>query len=273
MRKLLILLMFLIFSSCATIFNKKIIKKLGVESEKTELKFIDNKEKEIIFIPIHHVGRKEYYNDIANKVDSLQKLNYVVFYEGVTDYKEKDSLIRKKSLLKLRRIMGFFPQGQKGYLDTTTNIIAGKIKYKGKYKLINQPNYNLLNVDSLSSKRTDISLTELITDFEKNYGEIKIDSCDYKTDFRDKNYKCGKAKRNLRKKFENGYVKEFRNKYLAEKLFKSEERKIVVIYGDAHYTGLWYQLYLLDKNFTTIRNYKKGLTRDSIKTFMRYNKK
>jgi len=188
MKKPLILIIIFTLTSCATIFNKRIIKKLGVENEKTELKFIDSKEKEIIYIPIHHVGRKEYYNDIAHKVDSLQKLNYIVYYEGVIDDKEKDSLIRKKSLLKLRKIMGFFPQGQKGYLDTTTNVIAGKIKYKGKYKLINQPNYKKLKVDSLTSIRSDVSLTDLITDFEKNYGQIKLDSCDYKTGFKDKNY-------------------------------------------------------------------------------------
>lgn len=267
MKKTLILLIIFTLTSCASVFNKRIIKNLGVENEKTELKFIDNIEQEIIFIPMHHVGRKRYYNDIANKVDSLQKLKYVVFYEGVTDNKEKDSLIRKKSLLKLRRIMGFFPQGQKGYLDTTTNIIAGKIKYKGKYKLINQPNYKLLKVDSLSSIRADINLTELITDFEKNYGKIKIDSCDYKTDLKDKNYRCGKAKRGLRKKFENGYVKDYRNKYLAEQIFKSNKNKILVIYGDAHFFGLYWELNLLDNDYTIIRTLKKDYTRDSIRTF------
>jgi hypothetical protein len=230
---------------------------MGVENEKTEFKFIDNKEQEIIFIPMHHVGRKEYYDDVANKVDSLQKLNYTVFYEGVVDGKEKDSLIRKKNLLKLRKIMGFFPQGQKGYLDTTTNIIAGKIKYKGKHRLINQPNYKQLKVDSLTSTRADVSLTELITDFEKNYGQIKLDSCDYRTGFKDKNYKCKKSKRSLRKKFTNGYVKDYRNKFLANKLFKSKKNKILVIYGDAHFSGLWYQLYLLDNNYTLIRTYRK----------------
>lgn len=273
MKKFSILLMLLIFTSCATIFNKKIIKNLGVENEKTELKFIDNKEQEIIFIPMHHVGRKVYYDDIANKVDSLQKLNFIVFYEGVTYDKEKDSLIRRKSFLKLRKITGFFPQGQQGYLDTTTNIIGGKIKYKGKHKLFNQPSYKQLKVDSLNSIRADVYLTQLINDFEKNYGEIILDSCDYKTDFKDKNYKCKKVKRIFRKKFKNEYMKDYRNKYLAEQIFKSEENKILVIYGDAHYTGLWYQLYLLDNNYTTIRNYKKGLTRDSIKTLKRYNKK
>lgn len=266
MKKTLTLLIIFTLTSCASIFNKRIIKKLGVENEKTELKFIDNKEQEVIFIPMHHVGRKEYYNDIANKVDSLQKLNFTVFYEGVSDDKEKDSLIRRNSFLKLRKIMGFFPQGQKGYLDTITNVIGGKIKYKGKYKLFNQPRYKQLKVDSLNSTRADANLTQLINDFEKNYGKIKLDSCDHKTDFKDKNYKCKKVKRSLRKKFENGYVKDFRNKYLAEQIFESKKNKILVIYGDAHFFGLYSELNLLDNDYTIIRTFRKDYTRDSIKT-------
>jgi hypothetical protein len=254
MKRFLIILTFLIFTSCASIFNKKIIKKLGVENEKTELKFIDSKEKEIIFIPMHHVGRKEYYDDIAHKIDSLQKLDFIVFYEGVADNKEKNSLIRRNSFLKLRKIMGFFPQGQKGYLDSTTNVIGGKIKYKGKHKLINQPNYKHLKVDSLNSTRADVNLTQLMNDFEKNYGEIKLDSCDYKTDFKDKDYKCKKVKRSLRKKFKNGFVKGYRNKYLAKKIFKSKKNKILVIYGDAHFHGLWYELYLLRQELYNHKN-------------------
>jgi hypothetical protein len=248
MKKSLILLMIFTVTSCASIFSKRIIKNLGVENEKTELKSIGSKEKKILFIPIHHVGREEYYNDISNKVDSLQKLDYIVFYEGVIDDKEKDSLIRKKNLLKLRKIMGFFPQRNKGYLDTITNIIADKIKYKGEYKLINQPRHSELKIDSLSSIRADVSLTELITEFEKNNGEIKLDNCDYKFSLKGEKYECKKAKKSLRKIFEREYVKDYRNKSLAEKIMNTKKNKILVIYGDAHYTGLWYELYLLDKS-------------------------
>jgi len=230
MNKFIILLLILTLTSCASIFNKRIIKKLGVKNEKTELNFIDSKEKEVIFIPIHHVGRKKYYEDIAHKVDSLQKHNFIVFYEGVSDEKEKDSLIRKNSFLKLRKIMGFFPQGQQGYLDTVTNVIGGKVKYKGKHKLINQPKYKQLKVDSLIAIRTDVTLTELMNDFEKQYGKIILDSCDFETDFKDKNYKCKKVKRSIRKKFKKGYVKDYRNKYLAKKIFESKKNKILVIY-------------------------------------------
>lgn len=259
MKKPFILLILILFTSCATIFNKRIINKMGVESGKSELRFIDGKEQEILFIPMHHVGRIDYYNDVAHKIDSLQELNYFVFYEGVIDDNENDSLTIKKSLLKLRKIMGFFPQGQKGYLDTTTNIIAGKLKYKGDHKLINQPNYKELKVDSLNAVRADVNLTELMNDFEKKYGEIKLDSCDYYTSFKDKVYKCTKSKRSLRKKFKQEYVMEFRNASLAKKIIESNKNKILVVYGEAHFTGLWYQLYLLDNNYSVSRYYSQKL--------------
>lgn len=249
MKKFFILLMLLILTSCASIFNKKIIKKIGIENEKSELEFINNKKKKIIFIPIHHVGREVYYDDIANKVDSLQKLDYIVFYEGVNDEKVKDSLIIKKNLKKLRKIMNFLPQGQNRYLDTTSNIIAGKIKYKGKYKLINQPKYSKLNVDSITSVRADVDLIELITDFEKNNGEIKLDSCDYKFSIKSKNYKCKKVKRSLRKIFNKEYIEDYRNKYLAERIIISKKSKILVIYGDTHLYGLFFELHKFDKNY------------------------
>ena len=252
MKKTFILLIFFTLTSCSLIFTSRALKKTGVLDEKSELKIIKSKKQKILFIPMHHVGRKEYYNDVANKIDSLQNQNFTVFYEGVIDSKETDSLTRKKSLLKLRKIMGFFPQGQKGYLDTTTNVIAGKIKYKGQYKLINQPSHKQLKVDSLNSIRADISLTELITEFEKNNGEIKLDSCDYQFSLKGKEYKCKKAKRSLRKIFEKEYVKSNRNKYLAERIFNSKKNKILIVYGDAHYTGLWYELYLLEKNYNNV---------------------
>jgi major membrane immunogen (membrane-anchored lipoprotein) len=249
MKKVLILLLFFLLTSCASIFSKRILKKTGVFDAKSKVKTIKNKEKSIVFIPMHHIGRIAYYDDVANKIDSLQKLNYIVFYEGVND-QDKDSIIRRKNLLKLRKIMGFYPQGQKGYLDTTTNIIAGKLKYKGAYKLINQPNYKQLNIDSLTAIRADVNLTELMADFEKKNGEIKLDSCDYKLSFKDKNYKCKKAKKRIRKKFRKEHVMNYRNKVLAKRIVKSKKNKIVVVYGSAHFTGLWYQLYLLDKSYT-----------------------
>ncbi|MBL4746951.1 MAG: hypothetical protein JKY08_11380 [Flavobacteriaceae bacterium] len=191
---------------------------------------------------MHHVGNKDFFDDVAHKIDSLQKLDYTVFYESTRDDKETDSLIKETNGLKLRKLMGFFP-GK--YLDTAKNVIAGKIKYKEKHKLIEQPNYNKLNVDSLTSIKADVSLSELISEFEKKHTEIKLDSCDFKFSLEDKNYKCKKANKSLQKIFNKDYIKDYRNKYLAKKIINSKKNKILVIYGNAHYYGLSMELYLL----------------------------
>ena len=251
----ILILLLLSLTSCASILNKRIIKRLGVEDKNTKLRFINGPEKDILFIPMHHVGRKAYYADVAHKIDSLQQLNYTVFYEGVRDNIETDSTVRKLSLMKLRKILGFFPQGHKGYLDTTTNTIAGVLKYKGAYTLINQPSYQKLKVDSTTAINGDVSLTELIRDFEKHHGEIPLDSCDYKVSFKDSIYPCKKAKRHVRKQFKRRYVMQFRNQSLAQKIAQSDKRKILVVFGEAHFSGLWYELYQIDPNYSLLKNY------------------
>ena len=247
MKKLLILITIFTLTSCSSIMTNRGLKRSGVFNVKSELNSIENEQKKIIFIPMQHIGRKELYNDVANKIDSLQKLDYTVFYEGV-NY-GKDSLVRVENLMKLRRIKGFFPQGNKGYIDTTTNIIAGKIKYKGKYKLINQPSYGKLKVDSLTSIWADVSLAELITDFEKKNEKIILDKCDFSFSLKDENFKCKKVKKSLRKIFDREYAFGYRDKSLAERIVKSEKNKILVIYGSRHFWGLYLELKKIDKNF------------------------
>jgi hypothetical protein len=247
MKKFLTLIIVFILTSCNSIMINRGLKRSGVFNLKSELYSIENDQKKIFFIPMKHIGRKEFYDDVANKIDSLQKLDYTVFYEGV-NY-GKDSLIRRKNLMKLRKIKGFFPQGNKGYIDTTTNIIAGKIKYNGKYKLINQPSYGKLKVDSLTSILADVSLAELITDFEKKNEKIILDKCDFSFSLKDENFKCKKVKKSLRKIFDREYAFGYRDKSLAERIAKSEKKKILVIYGSRHFWRLYTELKKIDKNF------------------------
>ena len=247
MKKVFIFLGFLTTISCA---NHK-FKKSGALKTKSKIENIKSKEKEILFIPMekYHIGRIEYYEDLRNKIDSLQKLNYTVFYEGVTlEDKKKDSTTNKISLLKFRKIVDFFPLRNKGNLDIANNIIRGKFKYKGKHKLLNQPKYKQLKIDSLNSLRADVSIAEMIINFEENYEEIRLGSCDYETNFTEI-YKCKKSKRSLRKKFRQKSIVDFRNKYLAEKINSSIKNKILVVYGGAHLIGLKYELQLLERNY------------------------
>ena len=253
MKKLFTLITILIFTSCSSLMINRGLKRSGVFNIKSELYSIENDQKKIIFIPMHHIGRIEFYDDVANKIDSLQKLDYTVFYEGV-NY-GNDSLVRIKNLMKLRKIKGFFPQGNKGYIDTTTNIIASKIKYKGNYKLINQPSFSKLKVDSLTSIWADVSLTELIPDFENKNEKIRLDQCDFSYSLEDENFKCKKAKKSLRKIFEREYAFGYRDKSLAERIAKSDKKNILVIYGNGHFWGLYFELKKLEQNFK-LKKYK-----------------
>ena len=240
MKKLLFLFTIFTLFSCSSISPNSTLKRIGVFDTKSELEVIKSKKQKILFLKMHHVGKKEFYADVAHKIDSLQKLDYTVFYETAID-EETDSLTAIKNGMKLRKLMGFFPDI---YLDTTTNIIAGKIKYRGNHKLLNQPNYNQLNVDGFTSIKADVNLSELITEFEKKYSEIKLEDCDFRFNLEDRNYKCKSANKRLREKFEKEYIQDYRNKHLANKIIDSNKKKVLVVYGDTHYIGLYREFLL-----------------------------
>jgi hypothetical protein len=100
--------------------------------------------------------------------------------------------------MKLRKLMGILPFK---HLDTTENEIYSKIKYRRTYKLVNQPNYNKLKVNSLTSINAGISINKLISEFEKNNGEIKLDNCDLKIKLTVRNYTCKQVMKRIFKKF------------------------------------------------------------------------
>ncbi len=255
MKKPLILLLLITLTSCSSILLNFEFEKYGILNTKNKLSILKSEKQELIFIGMNHIGRKEFYDDVAYKIDSLQKLGYTVFYEGVTDGKEIDSTTTAISNMKLRKLIGFYPSQ---HIDTTTNIIEGKIKYKGAYKLVNQPKYNELKIDSLTAINADVGTTELITEFEKNYTEIKLDSCDFKTKLKDRNYKCKKVKKRLYKKFMKEYVNDYRNDHLANTILKSGNNKIVVVYGKGHFWELYFRLIASDKSY--IKEKYKGIT-------------
>lgn len=253
MKRLLLILIFISSTSCTLISPKIALKRAGIFNTKSELKIIENEDQKVVFIGMHHFGRKEFYDDVAKKVDSLQKLNFIVFYEGVTRDKKIDSIVTIQNFKKFRKLMGFFPIE---YLDTTNNQIQGKIKYVGKYKLVNQPEYSKLKVDSLTSVKGDVSMNELINEFERYNGEIKLDSCDLKSNLTEKIYKCKKVDKILSKEFKMNYIKDFREKTLAQIISKSNEEKVLVIYGDSHFWGLYNELNALGKRYK-LKKYKK----------------
>ncbi len=83
MKKITILSV-LIFAICSlsSCIQKILLKKVGAFDKSATTKEITNGDKTIVFVPMHHVGKQEFYNDVRQKIDSLQKNGYIIYYEG-----------------------------------------------------------------------------------------------------------------------------------------------------------------------------------------------
>jgi len=230
------------FTSCSPIW----LKFSGVLDEAPKLKVIESNDKKVVYLPLHHIGRKEYYKDMADKIDSFNRNGFVTFYEMVntelTDTAEYMLLAKK-----FRKIQGDFDAGN-GYLDTINHTIMGTIKYNKKYDLINQPSFLDMNLDTLTAVNADVTLEELLAAFEKEHGEVKLDQCDLDTPLQDE-YTCNGVSKKLRKAFGNDYALEFRNENLAQEIHESTANKIFVIYGARHFKGLFKNLRALDTSW------------------------
>lgn len=218
------------------------IKHSKILETKPQLKSISNSERKVLFLPIHHIGLEEYYQDIAKKTDSLESLDYVVFYEqvntNVRDRSEYEFLGKK-----FRKLTGSFNAGN-GYLDTVNNRL-GDMQFDKKYKLTNQPPLAKLGVNTSTAQHADVSLEELIYAYEQRNGPIELDSCDKATSL-EAEYLCEALDRKSRKEFREDFILGHRNSHLAQLIHRSKAAKIFVIYGASHYKGFMEELEKLD---------------------------
>ena len=202
-------------------------------SREIQLEKINHKEKEIFFIKMFHIGDEKFYSDIAKKIDSLRKEKFIVYYESVANESEIDSVLNDTSLRKLRKVLGYSIDNR---LDTSQNILLDKYKIDSDNQIINQKN-KILGINENDIK-VDIPIYKLIAEFENRYGEIKLTSCDQKTDLSNHKYKCKKIDDNLRKKFKEEIIINFRDKNVAKKVAKGNDKKILIVYGGAHLEGI-----------------------------------
>ena len=252
MKKIIIILTLLLCSSCVSLIMKSEFKRYGFYDEKSKVHYLSNNTKEVAFIGMHHVGRKEFYTDVASKIDSLKKQGYLVFYEGVETESGTDSLTADVQNRKLRKLIGS-TVGE--YLDTLNNKFLGKYKISKKFKMMMQPASSELNIDTIQALRADVSFKTLVNEFEKKYYKIELDSCDFNTSLNSKTYDCELIEKKLRTTFFDETVLELRDQNLARKILEHQGNKIVIVFGSLHLTGMMVELrktdskwhYLMDK--------------------------
>ncbi|MCD1116396.1 hypothetical protein [Chryseobacterium turcicum] len=238
MKKIILfsILYFTILSCSSQIFNY-VLQKQGIYNDNISVKKMKYKEKEILFLPIHHAGTEKFYTNINNKIDSLIELNYFFFTEKVI-MNNSDKL----ELMKFRKIVGF-ALPKEGYKKILDSILTEK-KIVLKTKIVFQPDYSEWKLNDNNSTNTDATVHELINYYESKYGEIKLEECDLAVTDVSNNTKCRKNKHT------GAYetlVLNYRNNLIANAIKNDSRQKIALIYGAGHYEGIKKILDSLDR--------------------------
>lgn len=246
MKIITFLIVTLMLSSCVTLILNSELKRIGVFEENCRITYLSNGYKKVAFFPMHHFGKQEFYDDVAFKIDSLQKENYQVLYEGYLEEIVTDSLIQDINQRKLRKLLGI---ATTEYFDPETNRFGGKYKIYKKHKLINQPDPYLLKIDTSNAKRVDISPSTMISEFEKVYDEIQLSACDLMTSLNAKVYDCHQIEKSKRGHFMDEIIFDLRDKNLAIEVHNHPSEKIAVVYGQFHAKGMRLELGKIDSNW------------------------
>ena len=99
---LIILILISTLSSC------KIAHSL-IELNKTKAKIHSYKidDKELKFVPMHHLGKKEFYDNVKNIVTDSKNNGFIVYYELISTDFTTDSLLKDTIRRKVRKLKGF----------------------------------------------------------------------------------------------------------------------------------------------------------------------
>lgn len=177
----------------------------------------------IVFVPMVHIGKPAFYEDVSKKLDSLRHEGYVVFYEGVGFDADKYSPEELDTLKrKIRKYFGFnFTKS--GYGDAH-NPNLPKAFFNDKYVAQTKLNIGIKSEDI----NVDIPLDSLIEMFEKKEGEIQLTPCDFNTPFTAE-YDCETVD------VWSYTISTYRDDFIGKKTIDSPHDKIALVYGKNHF--------------------------------------
>ena len=223
--KLFIIISCTLLCSCKNLLYNGYFKRNGIYDEKIILTKLKKNDKELLFFPMQHLGRESFYKDVEKKVDSLKKKGFFFYYELVTESKNDTIAFRKSR--KLRNIP-YLKKGYKGWVDSI-------LKIKLKKKLVNQPTYKSWGLDSINSMNADVTLNAMIDYYENKYEVVKLDSCDLNTPITEITPCKNKS---INKNYKKDVMIDFRNRHVINELRRSDHKKIAIIYGKNHFSGI-----------------------------------
>lgn len=213
-----------IFTSCA---NLKSIDKLN--SYNAEYTDITSSKKKIRFVGMTNLGQPQFYENTKKVINESKKEGYVVFYENMSIENMPDSSLRK-----LRKLLGYVPTQEVNEKQYKPLLNKG-------YVLRNDR--NLFSLDSNSSMPTDLNGLEIVAEYEKRYGPIKLS-------IKDKSLALTKSLPLIMVlPNANTVIIDHRNQYLAKTISDSKYDKIIVLYDFKHLTGLATELNKIENSY------------------------
>jgi hypothetical protein len=239
MKKILITLTIIILTSCKSYIANEYFKSVGVYDNKIKLEKLTYNDSEIIFFGMHHIGKNEFYDDVKKKTDSLLKEDYIFYIEGISSqFADKKNLTKEDSIAlieisyKFRKILGK-PLVAKNMESDYIKLFKEK-GIKIKENLIKQPSYLQFGLSQKNAIITDLTVEKILENYEKKYGKVVLDSCDYDTKF----YEESTCPRKSQKKFFDELIIQDRNNNIISHILKEKKTKIAIIYGKAHFIGI-----------------------------------
>jgi hypothetical protein len=239
MKNISITLSILLLTSCKSFIANYYMKSVGIYDNKIKLEKLSNNNKEIVLFGMHHFGKNEFYNDVKTKVDSLIKKDYFFFVEGVnsqfsgkTNLTKEDSIVLFDLAYKFRKINGKPLISEKLNTDYLSFFKEHGIRIKEN--LIKQPSYLEFGLSEINSKNTDLSIEKILENYEKKYGKIVLESCDFNTKFYEKST-CSKKPD---KKIYDEMMMQDRNNSIISHVLTENKSKIAIIYGKAHFVEI-----------------------------------
>jgi hypothetical protein len=215
-------LLFGILFSSLLISCKTIDVLIEIKKRKAVVNSYSMADKEIKFIPMHHLGKKAFYDDVREKVLKYKSEGYIILYELVLPGTISDSSKLDLYKRKMRRLKGFDGTYKENFEK------MGLFK-----KCIQQPSYEQMGSDD-KDIRADVTSIQFIDEWEKINGAIKLDSADWNTPFN----ATYKVKQEYTRRQREIIFLDYRNSYLVTTIKATPNKKILILYGKAHRKGV-----------------------------------
>lgn len=213
-----------ILTSCV---NLKNIDK--VNSYNAEYTDITSGKKKVRFIGMTNIGQPQFFENTKKVLNESKKDGYIIFYENISIENMPDSSLRK-----LRKLLGYIP---------SQNIMQKQYEALLKKGYVLRNDRELFNLEINSSMTVDLSGLELISEYEKRFGLIKLSKKDNSLPL------STSLPLIMMQPNANAIIIDYRNQHLANNINKSNYDKIIVLYDFKHLNGVAAELNKTDKSY------------------------